>query len=329
MALIFCDGFDHYGTDDILKKWDSLYNSPSINTSVKRNGSGSLKLYRSTGTCNVLKILSSNYQLLLFGFACNCTNISSGYPSVKVCDGTTVHVDIHLNESNKVKIYRDTTLLGASENSICTQDEWFYFEAKVYIHDTEGYVTIYKSGELFYELTGIDTRNGANAYINEIEFRTYSTTCYIDDLYIDDADVLGDIKVETLYPSGAGATTQWDASAGDNYACVDETPLNSDTDYVSTATASEIDTYAFGDLATTAGTVYGVQVNMIARKDDAGSRSIAPVVRPASTDRVGTTQSISDSYVDYIQMYAVNPEDSAAWEIADVNGAEFGVKLIE
>jgi hypothetical protein len=83
-----------------------------------------------------------------------------------------------------------------------------------------------------------------------------------------------------------------------------------------------------GDLATTAGTIKGVQYLLSARKDDAGARSIAPVARPATTDRVGTTVALGASYSYVREIAELNPEDSAAWEIADINGMKYGVKLI-
>lgn len=330
MALIFCDGFDHYATKDMLKKWDyfdvDYFYIDNIN---KRTGNGAL---RSSATyAKVMgKYLQNNFQTLVFGVANNLTTIpdKDQYIGYSFLVNKDINIDVRIYYNYFVKIYRGTTLLGTSTVPITIGNEWFYLEIKIYLHDTEGYVIIRKNGEIFYKLNSIKTRNSIE-YCNHLRIRVQDYNAIIDDLYIDDSNFLGDIKVETLCPSGAGTTTQWDALSGNNYENVDEVSQDGDTSYVSTATANEIDTYAFGNLTTTSGTVYGVQVNMTARKDDAGSRSIAPVVRLSSTDRIGNSVSVSDSYVNHIQMYNTNPDDSEAWTIADVNGAEFGVKLIE
>jgi hypothetical protein len=76
------------------------------------------------------------------------------------------------------------------------------------------------------------------------------------------------------------------------------------------------------------GTVKAVQATALARKDDAGSRSIALVARPGSTDRVGSTQAVSDGYAGYAQVWDTNPDTSAGWTVADLNSSQFGQRLI-
>ena len=102
-----------------------------------------------------------------------------------------------------------------------------------------------------------------------------------DDLYVCDSagstnnGFLGDCRIDTIYPSGAGNYTQFTPSTGSNYTCVDETAPNT-TDYVDGATVGDRDSYALGNLsALSSQTVYGVQVNAAILKDDAGSKSAA------------------------------------------------------
>jgi hypothetical protein len=216
------------------------------------------------------------------------------------------------------------------------QDVWYYLEVKVTIGDApDGVASLRINGVAELTQTGLDTRNAGNATANIVKMGGWAAaTTYLDDLYICDGtgaannDYLGDIKVECLLPSADGATVDWTASAGADYTTVDEALQNSDTDYISSSTANQVDTFAMGNLATTAGTIKGVQYLLMARKDDAGSRSVAPVARPVSTDRVGATVSVADTYAYVREIAELNPEDTAAWEIADINGMEYGVKLI-
>lgn len=171
-------------------------------------------------------------------------------------------------------------------------------------------------------------------YIGHSALANVAGLHYWDDLYICDGtgstnnDFLGDVRVQTLYPSSAGATSAFTSSSGGvNYTNVDETPANGDTDYNSSATVGATDTYGYTDIPASA-TVKGVQVNVIARKDDAGTRTIAPVVRHSGTDYVGTAQSAgAGTYSDLLQLYEQNPGTSAAWVATDVNNAEFGAKI--
>lgn len=334
MAIIFCDGFDHYGTADITKKWDTTMSYWTIDTTKKRSGTGALKFQNgiSIATRTMSKSFPGSYATLVWGSGLNVSAIAGGhYGGFRFYDGTTLHIEVRINADLTLAVYRGTTLLGTAA-AFCSLDAWNYFEAKVVVSDTTGSVTIRKNGKAFYELTNIDTRNGANSTCNKIElFVEHSTDTgniyYWDDMYVAE-DFLGDVRIETIYPAGAGASAQWDPSTGLNFECVDETPLN-ETDYISSLTAEDVDTYVFGNLSVAAGTIRALQVNMTAKKDDAGGRWIAPVLRPAATNHIGASQAIGDSYIDYRQVYETNPETSSGWTVADINGAEFGVKLIE
>ena len=64
-------------------------------------------------------------------------------------------------------------------------------------------------------------------------------------------------------------------------------------------------------------------------KMDSGTRAIASVARPASTNHVTAVDHYltQTAYPYWLTLWELNPEDSAAWEVADVDGAEFGVKI--
>ncbi len=339
MAIIFCDGFDHYATADLLKKWTAqvIGNSCSItiDNAVKRTGTGSLRIYAlQTGTVRhsayIQKNLGANFSTLIVGCGLKVNNISTAYNWINFLLGTTLQVSVRLNGSGLIGIYRNTTLLATTPSAFSANGEQVYIEIKVVVHDTLGSVQIKKNGLDWYTLANVDTNNSGGA-VNTIEFGCYSdwdsATMNVDDLYVDDADFLGEIRIDTIFPAGAGATTQWDPLSGANYENVDETTPDYDTTYVSSNTVSDIDTYTFGNMAVP-GTIKGIQVNILGRKDDAGSRDIATVVRPAGTDRIGTTIPLGDDYVYKTAVYATNPDTSAAWTMAEVNGAEFGIKLI-
>ena len=142
-------------------------------------------------------------------------------------------------------------------------------------------------------------------------------------------DFLGQCRVVTLRPStGNGSNTDFTCSTGsDHGALVDEAAPNDDTDYVSSGTVDHVDTWNFPAVGYT-GTVKGVQLALSAKKTDSGTRAIAAVTRPVSTNRVhATTHYLSTGYLYWLSLWEVNPEDSAAWEVADVDGAEFGAKV--
>ena len=335
MALRFCDSFKHYATADLATKWTTLTGTAAISATGGRWGTACLDLPDDGDY--IAKTLDAQATWIV-GFAYKRPAGTTGTPiPVQFLDGATVHVRLLIDpDTGLLRFQRGTTDIGVSSTTPIRANIWYYLEVKVTIGDApDGVASLKINGVAELTQTGLDTRNAGNATANIVKIGGWpGTATYFDDLYICDGTgavnngYLGDIKVECLLPSADGATVDWTASAGADYTTVDEALQNGDTDYISSSTANQVDTFAMGNLATTAGTIKGVQYLLMARKDDAGSRSVAPVARPVSTDRVGTTASVGDSYAYVREIAELNPEDSAAWEIADINGMEYGVKLI-
>ena len=91
----------------------------------------------------------------------------------------------------------------------------------------------------------------------------------IDDVYVTNTSTrLGESRVAVLYPSADTAHADWTPSTGtDHYALVDETTVNSDTDYVASGTVGDLDLYEVGDLPFTPESIHAVQVTTCARKE--------------------------------------------------------------
>lgn len=342
MSLLFCDSFDHYATADIPSKWTTY---ASGNTTID-SGSGrrSTNSMRCSAGQGATKSGFNNPATIIFGAAVRVTNPASGNSMlVAFLDGGTTHVSVGYNTAGNILVYRGTTtsgtLLGTSVNAISSATV-FYLEVKVTISDTVGVVEVRVNGSNsgWHNITGADTRNGATAQINGVQILGgASTPCFWDDLYICDTagsapnnDFLGDVRVDTYLPNGNGNSSQLTGSDGnstDNYLLVDEASQDGDTSYVQSATASQKDTYAFSNMSHTPATIHGVQINMFAKKDDAGARSICSVIRSGGSDTDGTTQALSTSYVDYREIAETDPDTAAAWDKAGFDAAEFGVKV--
>jgi hypothetical protein len=143
-------------------------------------------------------------------------------------------------------------------------------------------------------------------------------------------DYLGDIRVECLFPNGDGASSAFVGSDGNsvnNYLLVDETVPNDDTDYVQGTVVGDKDTYAYQDLTTTAGSVYGVNIIPRHRKADAGGRTAVTVGRESGgTEADSSAITILDSYIYNYDIRETKPS-GGAWSISEVNGAQFGMKV--
>lgn len=333
MALLFCDSFDHYTS--LTQKWIAA--TMAVSAGTGRNGTASVRANTLNLYCR--KFLGVQRQTLIAGLAFKTNSvITATLLPIAFMDGTSWQCEARISTSGLLRITRNGTVLATSVNSLAP-DTWYYIEFKAYIHDTLGTAEIRVNGVTWVSVSNADTKNTANAYVDTIQIGGEGTSSqYVmkdhDDLYVCDTtgsyniNFLGDVRVQAILPNGVGAQAEWDPSAGANWQCVDEAAPNADTDYVSTAVAGERDSHVFADLAPATGSIKAVVVYPMARKDDAGARSIAPVVRVGGVNYDGVEQPIGDTYAYYRQIYEENPGTTVPWTIADVNAAEFGVKLV-
>lgn len=348
MALLFIDSFDHYATADLTEKWttEKAGSVATIGAYGRRGTSG----FRATsGNDQVLVGLTSGSPTEWIMGAAVCFNsLATATSFMAMYDGVgdRPQVQLRVNVDGSISAVRgpaaawmsasSLTVLGTSAPAVVSAGVFAYIEFAATIDNAAGTVDVRVDGISVLSLTGQDTQVSANANATGVVIGSTGTEdTDFDDVYVCDTtggandDFLGDMRVDALLPNGAGATTGWTASAGNNYACVDDTAPNDDTDYVSTDTVNAVDTYAFPNLPNAGGAIQGLQVLVSCKKEDAGACSIAPVVRPVATDRVGTTVAVGTTYAYHArQCYDTSPETGIAWTESEFNGSEFGVKKI-
>lgn len=338
MALLFMDGFDHYLTANLSKKYSSLSGGPDIQGSIYRNGTGALQVYNNEG-CRIDGI--GNQTTLIFGMAY--------YPITALYNSWMLYfyditagqyqVLIRMTTAGGLQAYRNTgTLLGSSDDAVISLATWNYIETKVYIHNSAGTVNIRVNGVDVLNLTSQDTQYSTNQWVNSLIFAGTAGNTYIDDLYLlDDTgstnnDFLGNVKVETLYPDGDGNESDWTPSTGSNWQNVDDATPDDDSTYNYVGSGAGFpmnDLYTLDNLTTVQGDVFGIQVNSYVRKDDAGSVNLASIVRTGGTTYSGMgVASISDTYDYQRDILEENPDTATAWTISNINGLETGIRRV-
>ena len=325
MALLTFAGFDFADPSDSTE-WiitGSLGRSSTARTGTRSGDVGVGTLGKSV----------SNLATVIVGCAHYIAGTNVNY--LTLLDGSTEQISCVIEADRSITVRRGSasgTILGQSAVSLFPPSAWTYLELKANIHSSTGSVVLKLNGVTKISVSGINTQNTANAYVTRVRFQNG----LIDDLYICDTtgaannDFLGDVRVETLYPNGAGTYTEWTPSTGSNWQNVDDaTTHDGDSTYNSTATAGNRDLYTLTNLATVTGTVQGVRGHMKARKDDSNVRELALFSRSSTTETTGATEALGVSYVQYDgAVQETDPATSAAWTIAGVNALQFGQKVI-
>lgn len=344
MAVVLIDGLDVYNgivtNTGIQAKW-ALVVTTNLSMQTGRFGGQCCQwIESSSGTRGPgTRGLPSAYTSVGIGFAFRLTVAvtSTGVnPFVEFLSGTTYQLGMAVRSSGQLDFYRLTsltagTLLGSSATGVIVLNQWHYIEIGVAISDTVGTVTVKVDGTTVITLTGQDTNNsGGN--VNVIAFQTGSNggtaTYQVDDIYVvDSATTLGERRIETLYPT-SDVAQGWTRSAGsDNYALVDETQVNGDTDYVQASVVNTVDTYGFQDVTGSPATIDAVQVSAFAEKTDATARSIALQVKSGATTSDGSNFGLNASYAKFERLLTTDPNGGGSWSASAVNALQGGPKV--
>jgi hypothetical protein len=334
MALLFADGFDHYG--HVLQKWDqaSLAGTtedpyPAIHP-VGRFGSNGLRMNHRDRTVRKFLPHEAGYSTLTMGAAVRLPN---SYVSVDVfscLDKQTYQASLGV-VNGRVRPMRGMALLGPPGDSIIPPGVWVYLEASFTFSQTTGSVVIHVDGNEELSATFLNTDLAQTGLADTVQLGygdwTIGTLDF-DDFYVRDDDTfMGDIRVRSLFPMAAGHYTDWTSAPtrNSNTANVSDI-LPETTDYNMSSVVGQTDTFAYTDIAPLA-VVHAVQPLLYAGKDDAGLRQIVPVLRAEGTDYVGSIITLRGGGQYYIRTLDTNPADDGAWEPADVNAAEFGYRV--
>ena len=332
MSITFVDGCTHY--DDLLHKWGAKGGSAGMG-SVNPRRSG-VKYIACSGADDWVEtpVVLSGTARASVGSAIILNPFPFTHAGVVLYDGTAAQLTLLWDSSTGALVLKrggpTGTTLATSASGIVQADRWYYLEFAARIHDTLGSTEVRLNGSVIaaLTLTNVDTKPGTATGIDRIRF--YGSAGYCD-IWVDqsaDPHIFhGDCVVETIMPTGAGASADWTPSAGANYQNVDDPgAIDEDATYNSSNTEGDIDTFVCGNLPSRpTSTILAVAVNLAVRKDDTATRNILAMARIGSTNYgIGSSFNPTSDYIVHQKLRETNPADSQAWEEADVNAAEFG-----
>lgn len=353
MTLLFFDGFDNGNTIpkpewDKLRDWaNATGRDGSTNGAVSHSGSTitqqvkTLTLPSAAATCIVGAGVMVNA-----GQMANTPSRDNYEFGFMV--GGVVQCIVDINASGFIEVRRGanqpgTVLATSSAHAPITADTWNHIQIKYVAHTSNGTVEVKLNGATLISLTGANTATTSGS-VSGIRCSAYqSCTIWYDDMWICDAvdatstqnrpnnDYLGDLKVVTLIPDGAGDATFWSASTGSNYAAVDESPPNT-TDYVSASggVSGVRDLYTASNLPGLATEVYAMRGGLTATKTDIGQAWVKTVVKQDGVVAVssGIFAPPVGGYSAFWDTLLVNRvSDGSGLTVTDINSMQIGIEV--
>jgi hypothetical protein len=334
MALLWIDGFD---AGDFASKYANIGQTTS--NSANRLGVGrSINVSGAAG--GPVKAIPAAAKVIT-GVGVNRGTSASRILFVAGDAGATVHLTVSYSSTGAIELRRGLlagTVIQTSTDAV-PNGAWNFIELSATINDTTGRAIVRLNGVVVIDYTG-DTKNaGTNSTIDSVGIG--GINYLFDDWYICDGtgarnnDFLGDVRVQTLYPSGAGSMTQLTPTGvANNWDNVNDSPLVTTT-YNATSTGGW-DLYASDDLPPSVVSVLGVQAVVSALKTNAGSVNVYGVLNPDNGSNYGNGKgaihSLGTSVATYADLWENVPTSTVSgiaagtrWTKALVNAIEVGV----
>src|SRR5262249_23177282 len=168
MAIIFMDSVDHYGTGDILSKWDAA-NGFSVSAAGGRCNTAGFA-YDGSGAAGVKKnVASAATYILAFAYFLPAVGTADTIIA-SFFENTIKHVDIVVQADGRIAAKRGGTVTLGTSTNFLTGGAFNYIEIKVTISDTVGVVTVRVNGTStgWLALTNQDTQNAGTSNITNI-----------------------------------------------------------------------------------------------------------------------------------------------------------------
>lgn len=345
MAELFKCSFDYFATAQLGEAFEGAYYPGTSTASISigaygRNSTNGLRIAKAgAGAGAYVQRPVNNLATMVLGIALKGTG--GDLNLVEFVDNATIQCSVALRSDGRLEARGPGGALIAVGSAVISSTVPKFVEIKPTIHGSSGGFVINVDGVQDLDTGGNDdTLATANVYATLVRLGDSSSTSAtytydIDDLYLYDTtggvqdDFAGDHRIECLFPSGAGSTTQFTPSTGSNYQNVDDTTPDDDSTYNSSATVGHVDTFAMGNLSSSSGTITSITAVVRARKEDAGARTLR--TRLVNSAATSTTQESGDLTPSTSYAYYRGTErldgDGNAFVPSDINGIEVGYEV--
>ena len=325
MGRVFIDGFES-GSLDL---WDTIGGSAGINNSLTgRDGNYCLNCYGAGSApkylMNAIPSKSELYVAFLF-YPSVSGRIFSFYNS-----GTKLgYISLSSTSGGNIQAYKGPSTLLATGTAMINGSTWYLIEIH-YIPATSGGVFQVKVNGIS-DISYSGSTTPAATTINQIMLSEDGNNWgsgYYDNIIVDDANWIGNTRIQAIQVNGPGGFTQFTPSAGANWQNVEEIPY-SETDYNETGVSAKVDTFTHAALSGSPAAVKCVQVQARAKLiGNPTPTNLQLVVNSGGTAYFSGSKALALASKGVSALWATDPATGQPWTVADVNAAEIGYKSV-
>lgn len=347
MAILWADGFDHYGTSPaggrtnmLAGAWAAItYNTTGslieVSTTRARTGAYSLKIqHGANAVSQVRRVIGPARNVVGMAYAVHMdslpiANDEHGFEIRNPSNANIVRLCYQSDGSIGVRIGAGATLIGTTD-PVLLAGSFNHIEVKTTIDNIVGDIEINVNNVQAFVATdlALGTDGASQAMWGSFSSGASYFTHYLDDLvnWDDDGAVnntfLGQQRVHTIFPVSDTAVADWAlAGAASGFACVDEVPPDGDTTYVAATSVGEVVELGLDTLPPETETIAGIYVPTMGRLAEAGLGNVRTSLVSGVSASDGPSQAFSATYAYYGSVHQVDPATGVAWTKAGIAAA--------
>lgn len=342
MALLWIDGFDHYG-DDVSLLEQGPYaevNAATLSTAAPRTGQTALRIVGDNDG-GFRRIFGGDVTECGIGYAFLIPDLPSDSQSMALAQirdnnndpvmtlGVTSTGQVQAWAGpNRPAAFPPGVVRGTSAPVVLT-GAYQHFEA----HIGADFCEVRLNGVTVLNLAGVGWAPGTFSQVQVgspgLAVTGFPTYMMVDDVFAWDAsgdqnsDFIGDKKVWTVFPNADTATEEWTPSVGANsWAMLDDVPPQDGVHYLAAGAPDTRSDFELAAVPETIVSIAGVMLATRAWKTDAGNAKVQVGLISDGDDVRGAEHAISQAPTYYHDVFEVDPATATLWTVEGVNAAQ-------
>jgi hypothetical protein len=339
MAMIFIDGFDHYGVIGNMTEGVYAEVSPTsgLATTIVRTGTHALSFGAAS---RVRRVLGGPKTTVGMGAAYYLDALPTSNDNQRIFEfrdtGNASQVTIGVQSTGTISVKRGGVggvEIGLTESPAITAEAYQHVEAMVFFSNTVGTVEVRVNGVTVLSLTGVDTVATSNVECSQVVFsggqgggaqggRMDDVFCY-DDTGSFNNTFIGDRRVLTLFPDADTVQADWTpVGSGTGFGAIDEANPDGDTTYISAGIPDSngvVSEFGMENLPAGVSAISGVVLVNMSRKTEAGIANVQMSIISGASETAGTDQPMTEIYTYRQDVFEIDPASAAPFTPSEVD----------
>lgn len=232
---------------------------------------------------------------------------------------------------NFVLVQGDVLILQCPRR--CVRNNWHYIEVAINCDPVAGSLHVSIDGEDQGTYNG-KTQATNRPNIARIRYQRYlanTTDFAVDDMYIktDELELLGECRIQLLEPNADAAVAFARSGGASNFVNVGANSSDGDTSYNSSNDVGARDFFANTGISVNPDKIHAIGLNIAARKEDSGTRTIRGVMKSAGQTGVSTNYNLTVNYTWTRKIFLFDPATTLAWTKGAANAMQLGYEVVQ